>query len=103
MSRQPGLADAQPESDDIELQVFPDPATLPTAAGPALGNADPDDPEENEVEAPLPLGVKLTAYRILNMLVILTFGVAKFILSLKGQSVVPTGLDWVAGSLLAAL
>ena len=83
----------------IELQVLP--AAAPTTA--AEPNADPEDPEENEADVPVPLGVKLTAYRLLNLVVILSMGLAKFILSLKGQSVAPTGLEWVAGSVLAAL
>ena len=82
--------------EDIELQV------LPAAALPP-GNADPDGPEENEVNAPVPLGVKLTAYRLLNLVIILALGLAKFILSLKGQAAAPTGLEWVAGSVFAAL
>lgn len=85
----------------IELQVLP--AAAPTTAEPPPGNADPDDPEENEVDIPVPLGVKLTTYRLLNLVVVLATGLAKFILSLKGQAVAPTGLEWVAGSVFAAL
>jgi hypothetical protein len=59
--------------------------------------------EENEVDAPLPFGVKLTGYRFVNLTVVLSYGIAKFVLSLQGQSVAPTALDWVAGSVLAAL
>jgi len=87
--------------EDIELQVLP--AAAPTSSEPPPGNADPDDPEENEVDAPVPLGVKLTAYRLLNLVIILALGLAKFILSLKGQAAAPTGLEWVAGSVFAAL
>ena len=85
----------------IELQVLP--TAAPTAAEPPPGNADPDDPEENEVDIPVPLGVKLTAYRLLNLVVIIATGLAKFILSMRGQAVAPTGLEWVAGSVFAAL
>ena len=85
----------------IELQVLP--AALPTTTELPPGNGDPDDPEENEVDASLPLGVKLTAYRLLNLVVLLAIGLAKFILSLKGQSIAPSGLEWVGGSVLAAL
>lgn len=87
----------------VELQVLP--AGLPTTTEPsqAPGNADPDDPEENEVDALLPLGVKLTGYRLLNLVVLLGIGLFKFILSLQGQSIAPTGLEWVGGSVLAAL
>jgi hypothetical protein len=51
----------------------------------------------------LPLGVKLTAYRLLNMSVIFSFGLAKGILTYMGQSVAPTTLDWIAGALLAVV
>jgi hypothetical protein len=91
----------------IELQVLP--AALPTTvtiARPASssGNVDPEDPEGNElVDDSFPLGVKLTAYRLLNLVVILAFGLAKFILSLKGQYLAPAGLEWFAGSVFAAL
>ena len=85
----------------IELQVLP--AALPTTTEPPSGNTDPEDPGENEVDDSFPLGVKLTAYRLLNLVVMLAFGLAKFILSLKGQSIAPAGLEWVAGSVLAAL
>jgi|SRR6266851_3150435 len=87
----------------IELQVLP--AALPTTTELPPGSGDPDDPEENEVDASksLLLGVKLTAYRLLNLVVLLAIGLAKFILSLKGQSVAPSGLEWVGGSVLAAL
>ncbi|KAI0298129.1 hypothetical protein B0F90DRAFT_830869 [Multifurca ochricompacta] len=50
---------------------------------------------------PLPLGVKLTVYRLLNMSVVFTFGLAKAILTYMGQSVAPTTLDWISGALLA--
>jgi hypothetical protein len=89
------------DAEHIELQVLP--AAAATTVGPLPGNADPEDPEENEVDVPIPLGVKLTTYRLLNMIILLAFGLAKFILSLKGQSAAPTGLEWVAGSVFAAL
>jgi hypothetical protein len=95
-------ADVQVEH--IGLQVLP--AALPTtiARPPSgSGNVDPEDPEGNEVDDSFPLGVKLTVYRLLNLVVILAFGLAKFILSLKGQSRAPAGLEWVAGSVFAAL
>jgi hypothetical protein len=62
-----------------------------------------DDPEENAIDESPPLGVKLTGYRLLNIIVLLGFGLSKFILSLHGLSVAPTGLEWVAGSALAVL
>jgi len=42
-----------------------------------------DDPEESDKDSPLPLGAKLPGYRLLNIVVIFTIGVAKFILSLE--------------------
>jgi len=64
-------------------------------------NADLDGPEDRDENATLPLGVKLTGYRLLNIAVMFTIGVAKFILSLKGQSIAPTGLEYAGGSVLA--
>ncbi|KAH9956700.1 hypothetical protein BC827DRAFT_1270751 [Russula dissimulans] len=81
----------------IESQVVI--VSVPAAAEPSSGNtnADPDDPAEDDEDAPPPLGVKLTVYRLLNIVVVFTIGVAKFILSLKGQSISPSGLEWAAG------
>jgi hypothetical protein len=67
------------------------------------GSARLDDPQENAAGASPPFVVKLTGYRLLNIIVLLGFGLAKFVLSLQGQSVAPAGLEWVAGSALAAL
>jgi hypothetical protein len=95
------IAPPTADTEHIELQVLP--PALPPTAEPPTHNADPEDPEENEVDASFPLGVKLTAYRLLNVVVILAFGLAKYILSLDGQSIAPAGLEWVAGSIFAAL
>lgn len=48
---------------------------------------------------PSPLRVRLTAYRLLNMGVVISFGSAKAILSAQGESAAPTTLDWVLGVL----
>ncbi|KAH9001843.1 hypothetical protein EDB86DRAFT_404606 [Lactarius hatsudake] len=48
-----------------------------------------------------PLGVNLTGYRLLNMTIVFSFGIAKGILTYMGQSTAPTTLDWVGGALLA--
>jgi hypothetical protein len=85
----------------IEPQILP--VGLPVPIEPPPGSADPDNPEQNEVDGQLPLGVKLTGYRSLNLAVLLAFGLSKFILSLRGQSVAPNALDWVAGTVLAVL
>jgi hypothetical protein len=52
---------------------------------------------------PPPLGVKLTAYRLVFMLTVLSFGTVKTILTYMGQSIAPTTLDWVAGTFLTAV
>ena len=51
------------------------PTRLPTTTRAPPGNADPD---ENRVDASLPLGVKLTGYRSLNLLVLLGIGLVLF-------------------------
>ncbi|KAH9034190.1 hypothetical protein EDB85DRAFT_1021401 [Lactarius pseudohatsudake] len=50
---------------------------------------------------PPPLGAKLTGYRLLNITIVFSFGIAKAILTYKGRSTEPTTLDWVGGALLA--
>ena len=58
-------------------------------------------PEDKQDHQP-PLGVELTGYRLLTLVVILTFGIPKAISSYRGQAV-STTLDWVSGTLLAAM
>ncbi|KAF9515643.1 hypothetical protein BS47DRAFT_774673 [Hydnum rufescens UP504] len=43
--------------------------------------------------------IKITLYRLLNTMIILGVGTAKFILAMQGHSISPTILDWVLGSL----
>ena len=52
---------------------------------------------------PPPLGVKLTAYRLVFMTTVLSFGTAKSILAYKVQSIAPTTLDWVSGTFLTVV
>ncbi|KAF8266037.1 hypothetical protein EI94DRAFT_1734111 [Lactarius quietus] len=52
---------------------------------------------------PPPLGVKFTFYRLLNITAILSIGIPKCILSYKGLLTTPTTLDWVGGTMLAAV
>ena len=52
---------------------------------------------------PPPLGVKLTAYRLVFMTTVLSFGAAKSILAYQGQSLAPTTLDWVSGTFLTVV
>jgi hypothetical protein len=54
-------------------------------------------------DLPPPLGVKLTVYRMLNMMTLLSFGIIKGILTYMGKSTAPTTLEWVSGTLLAAV
>jgi hypothetical protein len=53
--------------------------------------------------APPPLGVKLTGYKLVFMMTILSFGTITTILTYMGLSIAPTTLDWVAGTFLTAL
>ena len=87
----------------VELQVLP--ASFPSAAKPIPSDADADldDPKEDYEDAPLRLGFKLTGYRLLNIVLVFTIGMAKFILSLKGQPITPTGLEWAGGLVLVIL
>ncbi|KAI0263238.1 hypothetical protein BC834DRAFT_324666 [Gloeopeniophorella convolvens] len=96
----------EPEpAERIELEVLSasDPVPSPIVVGPHTHAADPEDPEANDTGTPPPWGIKLTGYRLLNIIVLIAVGLAKFILSLKGQSATPTGLEWMAGSILAAI
>ena len=56
-----------------------------------------------DAATPPPLGVKLTGYRLFFMTTVFSFGVAKCILTYKGQSIAPTTLDWVSGTFLTLL
>ena len=63
---------------------------------------EPDNDCTVDVDATLPpLGVKLTGYKLLFMTTVFCFGTVKTILTYMGQSITPTTLDWVSGTLLA--
>ena len=47
-----------------------------------------------------PLLVKLTGYRLLNILVITAVVAWKAVLLYQGQSLVPMALDWIIGGVL---
>jgi len=85
-----------------ELQTLSASLQVPAAAEPISSNTHAylEDPEEVDEVSP---GVKLTGYRLLNIVVIFTIGTAKYMLSLKGQSIAPTGLEWAGGLVLAVL
>ncbi|KAI0263227.1 hypothetical protein BC834DRAFT_323856 [Gloeopeniophorella convolvens] len=96
----------EPElAERIELEVLSasDPAPSPIAVELHTHAADPENPEANDTGTPPPLGIKLAGYRLLNMIMLIAVGLAKFILSLKGHSATPTGLEWMAGLILAAM
>jgi hypothetical protein len=80
---------------------------LPTIRGPSERQASDQEGHVNDswaemAAAPPPLGVKLTVYRLLNMVAMFAFCVEKDILSYKGQSITPTTLDLVSGVLAVA-
>jgi len=50
-----------------------------------------------------PLGLEFTGYHLLNIAVILGFGISKAVLSYHGQSVIPTTQELVGGTLFAAI
>ncbi|KAF8266039.1 hypothetical protein EI94DRAFT_242841 [Lactarius quietus] len=56
-----------------------------------------------DVDATPPLGIKLTVYRLLNITTILSFCIAKGVLSREGLSTIPTALYWVSGGVLAVV
>jgi len=47
-----------------------------------------------------PLLVKVTGYRLLNVTLVLTFGVSRVVLKYHGQTVAPTILEWVMGVII---
>ena len=47
-----------------------------------------------------PLLVKVTGYRLLNVTLVLTFGVSRVVLKYHGQTVAPTILAWVMGVII---
>ena len=63
----------------------------------------PDKDCSVDVDAPPPLGVELTGYRLVFMATVFCFGTVKIILAYVNQSIAPTTFDWVAGTFLAIL
>ncbi|KAN0131777.1 hypothetical protein V8E53_010428 [Lactarius tabidus] len=59
-------------------------------------------PADSDAKSP-PLGVKLTAYRLLNIATVFVFSITKSILTYKGLSTMPTTLDWFSGGVLAVV
>jgi len=65
----------------------------------------PGDPAVESQHLPAeprpPLLVKVTGYRLLNVIVILAFGLSKGVMEYTGRSLVSTTLDWIMGVVLA--
>ncbi|KAN0136045.1 hypothetical protein V8E53_006206 [Lactarius tabidus] len=75
-----------------------------TRSGPEVcpeGRGD-ERPADSDAKPP-PLGVKLTAYRLLNVTIMFVFPITKGILTYKGLSTMPTTLDWISGGVLAVV
>ena len=70
---------------------------------PLLGTSSGDDIGNEEQIASRPLGVKLTMYRLLNIVVILAFGISKAVCAYHGQSVAPTTLELAGGTFFAVM
>ena len=52
------------------------------------------------VEPRPPMLIKVTGYRLLNLIVILAFGLSKGVMEYMGRSLVSTTLDWIIGIML---
>jgi len=61
-----------------------------------------DNRSANRGADPL-LGVKLTVYRLFNVMTILSFVISKDILTIEGQVAAPTRLDWISGGVLGVV
>ena len=58
---------------------------------------------QQDCQIPPAPGAKLTGCRLFNTGVIVGFGIAKAVCSYRGQAVISTTLDWVAGAALALM
>jgi len=81
----------------IHLNSHMDFPLLGTSSGDDIG-----DREQDQIASP-PLGVKLTMYRLLNIVVISAFGISKAVCAYQGQSVAPTTLELVGGTFFAVI
>jgi len=70
-----------------------------------LGAASDDDScsKEPDEEDPPPLGFKLTGYRLLNVAVIVGFGIFKAVCVYCGHPLTPTTLEIVGGTVLTLM
>ena len=69
----------------------------------SLTSAREDNTQDNDSDdqPTMPLGVELTGYRLFASGVILGLGIPKAVYSYKGQALISTTLDWMAGVFLA--
>ena len=75
--------------------------SLPLATSSSLTSPREDNTQDNDDQPTMPLGVELTGYRLLTSGVILGIGIPKAVYSYKGQALISTTLDWLAGVILA--
>jgi len=92
------------------LPDFPtEPKSLSTSPSESPGAASDDDactkePDElADEEDPPPFGFKLTGYRLLNIAVIVGFGIFKAVRVYCGQTLTPTTLEIVGGAFLTLM
>jgi hypothetical protein len=60
-----------------------------------------DNTQDNDHQPTVPLGLKLTGYRLLTTVVILGVGIAKSVY--QGQALISTSLDWLGGVIFALM
>lgn len=83
------IVQSDPDEDNSDSDLIADTATLLLGASPV-----------RSTRKQPPLLIALTAYRLLNTIVIISFGTAKAVLTAQGKSAVPTVLDWMLGVVL---
>ncbi|KAF8266040.1 hypothetical protein EI94DRAFT_1787158 [Lactarius quietus] len=95
-----------PEVDITEAassKVFSSGRTVGLAVGNLSQEEHSDECSTNRDAGKPPLGVKITVYKLFNMTAMLSFVLAKGILTFKGQITVPTISDLVLGGLLGVM
>ncbi|KAI0062472.1 hypothetical protein BV25DRAFT_1825470 [Artomyces pyxidatus] len=92
-----------PTSSSRSRRTYPPLPASPTdtVSAPLLSTSLLSSPPTRPPGRPLLL-IKVTGFRLLNTVVIFAFGVPKAVLTYKGQSAVPTTLDWILGIVCAA-
>jgi len=76
---------------------------LSTAPSPGTASDEDACGKEPDEEDPLPLGFKVTGYRLLNVVVIAGFGIFEAVRGYCGQPLTPTTLELVGGTLLTLM